>query len=124
MNFNTRSHFKRQIASLGLVFLASVFLISCSRMTEENLSKIQSGMSRDEVKRIMGTPRVFEVGTDEMATSGAADGPERERDRGHVYDGTVQPPPPKTIFYYVSSSSVMEIDFAYDGVIDKKETRK
>lgn len=42
---------KTWILALGLVFLAA-----CSKVTQENFSKIEDGMAEQEVIRLLGTP--------------------------------------------------------------------
>ena len=41
---------------LFLVCCMSICLIACSRITEENFTKVKAGMTMEEVKAILGTP--------------------------------------------------------------------
>ncbi len=61
MIFTIRSHPKPKLASLSLVVVASLFLVSCSRMTEENRQKVQKGMTVPEVEAILGSPTTNET---------------------------------------------------------------
>jgi outer membrane protein assembly factor BamE (lipoprotein component of BamABCDE complex) len=39
-----------------LIFTAVVALAACSKLTQDNLSKVHNGMTTDEVKAILGDP--------------------------------------------------------------------
>ena len=39
-----------------LLFTVAITLVACSKLTQDNLSKIHNGMTTDEVKAILGDP--------------------------------------------------------------------
>ena len=45
-----------RLTFLAAAALAALLLAACSRITQENFSRIQSGMSEQEVISILGTP--------------------------------------------------------------------
>jgi outer membrane protein assembly factor BamE (lipoprotein component of BamABCDE complex) len=80
--------------SLLILLAATLVLGACSKLTEDNLQKIQNGMTTEQVKTILGTPT-------DVQTSGA-----------FGFSGT-------TYLYHTEASDV-KISFLNDKVIAKE----
>ena len=78
-----------------LLFTAVAALAACSKLTQDNLSKIHNGMTTDEVKALLGTP------TD-------------------VHTSNVMGVISNTTYTYHSDSFDVKITFLNDKVIDKE----
>ena len=74
---------------------ALLLVTACSRLTEDNLQKIQNGMTTDEVKTILGEPTSSETSTPLGIVTG-------------------------TSYTYHSNTSDVKIIFVNDKVISKE----
>lgn len=74
-----------------LLFAAIVALAACSKLTQDNLSKVHNGMTTDEVKALLGEPTSSSSGSF-LGQSG-------------------------TEYLYHTDKSDVKIDFANDKVI-------
>jgi len=75
-----------------LFITAALLLTACSKLTEANLQKVQTGMTTSEVKAILGEPTSSETGSALGLISG-------------------------TTYTYHTSSSDVKISFVNDKVI-------
>ena len=74
-----------------LLFTAVAALAACSKLTQDNLSKVHNGMTNDEVKSLLGDPTTSQSGSF-LGQSG-------------------------TEFVYHTDKSDVKIDFVNDKVI-------
>jgi outer membrane protein assembly factor BamE (lipoprotein component of BamABCDE complex) len=52
----------KNVATALIAVTAFVLITACSRLTEDNLQKVQNGMTTDQVKAILGEPTSSDTG--------------------------------------------------------------
>lgn len=88
----------KQLRFLGLALVVFGLVACASKLTNENLAKVKTGMSESEVKAILGSPTQVETG-------------EALGIRG-------------TTYYYKSGDTQVKIVFVNDGVVTKEGSFK
>jgi outer membrane protein assembly factor BamE (lipoprotein component of BamABCDE complex) len=89
---------KKTSSLLSLLIAAVVLLAACSRLTQSNLDKIKTGMTKEEVQHILGKPTRADSAT-VLGMSG-------------------------TEFYYKAGNTEITVTFVNDAVVAKNGVMK